>query len=105
MDGKLHELKQWKCKNNHVLGIIERVQVSSDGRKYHVTRLMLFRHAIDLEPESFVRLEDVDVLANIEGTANIRCSCCNEIRTWWMGEAAMERFLEKVKHVDQSIRD
>jgi hypothetical protein len=101
MDGKsLDGLKQWKCKNNHLLGIVEQVQVSSNGSKYHVSRLILFRQAIDLDPKSTMSLADVDVIGNIEGTVmDIRCSVpgCGEVRTWWMGEASLERFLESRK--------
>jgi hypothetical protein len=99
MDGsKLDGLKHWKCENGHVLGIVERVQASNKGNKYYVSRLMLFRIAIDLEPAHFVSLEDVDVIANIEGTVmDIRCSCCGSIRTWWMGEATLARFMENRK--------
>lgn len=98
MDGKLDGLKHWKCENGHVLGIVDRVQVSNNGTKYHVSRLMLFRQAIDLDPVASVKLADVDVIANIEGTVmDIRCSCCSSIRTWWMGAATLERFFEKRK--------
>ena len=100
MDGKLDGLKQWKCEKGHLLGIIERVQVSGKSGKYHVERLILFRQAIDLDPKSTVALDDVDVIGNIEGTMmDIRCSVpgCGEVRTWWMGEAALERFLESRK--------
>lgn len=98
VDGNLEKLTQWKCKNGHVLGVVERAQVSNGGTKYHVSRLMLFRQAIDLEAVG--SLENVDVLANIEGTVmDIRCSCCSTVRTWWMGDAALERFMQgrKVK--------
>lgn len=101
MDGKkLDELRQWKCENGHVLGVVERVRASSDGTKYHVSRLMLFRQAIDLDPVSPLSLADVDVIANIEGTVmDIRCSCCSSIRTWWMGAATLERFMESRERV------
>ena len=99
MDGK-KELRRWNCRNWHVLGVVERVQASTNGTKYHVSRLMLFRQAIDLDPLSVVKLEDVDVIANIEGTVmDIRCSCCGSIRTWWMGAATLERFLETRERV------
>lgn len=105
MDGsKLDGLKQWKCEKGHVLGIVERVQVSGKARKYHVSRLMLFRNAIDLEPEHHVSLEDVDVIANIEGTVmDIRCSCCGSIRTWYLGAATLERFMENRKEKVQNV--
>jgi len=97
MVGKsLDGLKQWKCKNNHLLGIVERVHVSSDRGKYNVSRLILFRQAIDIDPTSTASLADVDVIGNIEGTVmDIRCSIpgCGEVRTWWMGEAALDMFL------------
>lgn len=99
MDGKLDGLKQWKCGRGHVLGLVERVQASSNGAKYHVSRLMLFRQAIDRDPAS-VSMADVDVIANIEGTVmDIRCSVpgCGEVRTWWMGAATLEKFLESRK--------
>lgn len=99
MDGKLDGLKQWKCRRGHVLGLVERVQASSNGNKYHISRLMLFRQAIDRDPTS-VSMADVDVIANIEGTVmDIRCSVpgCGEVRSWWMGEAALEKFLESRK--------
>lgn len=100
MDGRLDGLKHWKCENGHVLGIVNRVQVSNNGTKYHVSQLMLFRQAIDLDPVSSVKLQDVDVIANIEGTVmDIRCSCCSSIRTWWMGAATLERFMESRERV------
>lgn len=100
MDGKLDGLKQWKCPNNHLLGIVERVQVTGISGKYHVSRLILFRQAIDMAPNSGVDLTEVDVIGNIEGTVmDIRCSVpgCGQVRTWWMGEASLERFLESRK--------
>lgn len=101
MDGKLlDDARQWTCKNGHLLGIVERVPVSNNGAKYHVARLILFRQAIDLDPKSSVSLADVDVIGNIEGTVmDIRCSVpgCGEVRTWFMGAAALERFLESRK--------
>ena len=105
MDGKLEEFKHWKCPNNHVLGIVERVRVLDNGTKHHVSRLMLFRQAIDRDIAS-VFMADVDVIANIEGTVmDIRCSVpgCNEVRTWWMGAATLERFLESRKEKVQDV--
>lgn len=90
MDGTNNGLKLWKCKNNHVLGIVQRVQIGSDGDNYWTTRLALFRQAIDAD-----EAVDIDVIANIEGTVtDIRCSVCGEVRTWWLGEAGLERLLK-----------
>jgi len=88
MDG----LKQWKCRKGHVLGVVQRFKVDQG----HVSRLMLFRHAIDLSENA--KLEDVDVIANIEGTTlDVACDvpqCC-EKRTWFINADNTERFIEK----------
>ena len=98
MDGNLGNLRQWKCKRGHVLGVIRRDRAKAEsGREYWVSRLMLFRQALDLDETQ--RLEDVDVMAVIEGTTlDVRCSVpgCECTRTWWMGEDALERVLERV---------
>lgn len=98
MDGKLDKLKQWTCANGHVLGVIRRDrEKSKEGREFWVSRLMLFRQALDLEETA--KIEDVDVIAYIEGTTlDVRCSVhgCGCSRTWWMGEDALERVLERV---------
>jgi len=96
MDG-LDGLKQWKCEHGHVLGVIRREAVSANGSTYHATRLMLFRQAIDLDAGAML---DVDVIALIEGTTlDVRCSVqgCGATRTWWIGEAALERLMEGMR--------
>lgn len=93
MDG-LDGMKQWRCKNGHVLGIVQRVKVSERW----TTRLMLFRQAIDLEAAR--NFDDVEVIANIEGTTlDVRCSVCNAVRSWYIGEAALERLIERITKV------
>ena len=81
--------KMWKCANGHVLGVVQRVQVSSNGTKYHVSRLRLFRQAVDLKEITSISLEEMDVIGKIEGTTlDIRCSMpdCGLVRAWWMGK-------------------
>ncbi len=90
MNIQLDGLKQWKCKNGHVLGVVERVKVG----KRHVSRLMLFRHAIDL---ARLQPEEVDVIGALEGTMlHIRCDIpgCGEVRPWEIGQDAYERLVE-----------
>lgn len=98
MDGKLDKLKQWTCANGHVLGVIRRDRdVTENGREFWVSRLMLFRQAVDLEA---VRAENVDVMALIEGTTlDVKCSVpgCGCSRTWWAGDDAYERLMERVR--------
>lgn len=92
MDGALHKL--WKCKNGHALGVVMREEVlnTGDRKKYHITRLWLFREAREVVTDEVIAHFDTDVMAKVQGTAeDIRCSCCGEVRTWWIGEAALER--------------
>ena len=89
--------KMWKCKNGHVLGVVQRVKVSSNGTKYHVSRLILFRQAVDLKEITSISLEEMDVIGSIEGIVlDIRCSMpgCGSRRTWYTGEASIEKFFE-----------
>jgi len=86
----MNGLKQWKCSRGHVLGVVQRVKVND----FHVTRLMLFRHAINLEANG--KMEDVDVIAIVEGTT-LDAACdvdqCGAKRTWHMGQDAMEKLI------------
>jgi hypothetical protein len=88
-------VKEWHCKNGHLLGLVKRVKIElPDGMALHVSRLLLFRQAVDREA---VNLEEIDVIAAVEGTAlEIRCSVCGEVRPWYIGADAMERLLEKI---------
>ena len=46
-------VKEWKCQNGHTLGLVKRIKVTSpNGRIGHVSRLMLFRQAVDREDAS-----------------------------------------------------
>jgi hypothetical protein len=61
------ETKQWRCKNDHVLGVI-----SWNGSG--IPQLMLYRHAVDLSAE---RPAPVDVIGPVQG--RMRCGwlqCC-----------------------------
>ena len=98
MAGNLGNLKHWTCENGHVLGVIRRDKAHTDsGREFWVSRLMLFREAVDLET---VQPENVDVMALIEGTTlDVRCSVpgCGCSRTWWAGDDAYERLRERMR--------
>lgn len=95
-------VKEWKCPRGHTLGIVKRIKIQTETSSGHISRLMLFRQAIDREA---VDPENVDVIANVEGTAlEIRCSVCGEVRPWYIGADALERLIEKIggKHADQN---
>lgn len=98
------ELKTWKCGNGHVLGVVQRVQVTrqlpvtlggNTGQevRYHSSRLLLYRHAVDLTQETPA---EVDVMATVEGTTlDVRCDApgCDAVRSWYEGEAAMDALM------------
>ena len=89
MDG----LKQWKCENGHVLGVVQRVKV--DGKRW-VSRLSLYRQAIDTQANG--NMPEVDVIAVVEGTVpDVFCSVCDAVRPWFMGADGLERLLEKLR--------
>ena len=93
----LNGLKQWRCPRGHVLGIVERVRrTNGRGQSYHVSRLMLFRQAINVDYAA-----EVDVMAVVEGTAlDIRCSVCGEVRAWYMGADALEGLMGGIGNRD-----
>ena len=86
----LANMTRWKCKHGHILGVVR----SEKADHYHITRLLLFRQAIDVE--TMGTLQDVDVIAVIESATDVRCSVCDATRTWWMGEAEMERLMNRM---------
>jgi hypothetical protein len=91
--------KPWVCENGHWLGQTVRAEVNKDGRKIYVTRLNLFRHAIDTKAE---RPEEVDVVAVLEGTVPVvQCDVpgCGASRSWFIGEGALEHLLMQRKEV------
>lgn len=78
------ELKIWRCPKGHALGVVRR-----NGRGMH--QLLLYRHAI---AEDGARAQ-VDVMAVVEGSVmDIRCEVCGEMRTWVIGQEALERLFE-----------
>lgn len=99
LDGKtLGNLKQWRCSKNknHILGVIERVQVSvsvnGSSFKYHTTRLSIFRVAVDLSAEIPA---EIDVSGVIDGKIMSlvwECSVpgCGCMREWHPDEGAIE---------------
>lgn len=95
MNDQLNKLRQWKCRNGHILGMVERVKVENSlGEIGHVSRLLLLRRAIDL---SQMYPEEVDIIGALEGTMlHIRCDVtgCGEVRTWEIGQDAIERLME-----------
>ena len=79
--------KHWKCNQDHIMGVTERVRVTLQSLggttlRYHTTRLLLFHEAVDMA---------ADVPAEIEVSSSIdgrilsmvhRCSVCGDLREW-----------------------
>ena len=83
--------RQWKCPHGHVLGLVKRVRMGPG----HISRLLLFRSAVDPAAEDPARVE---VFAVIEGTAlDIQCDICGEVRPWYIGADALEILKSKLK--------
>ena len=72
-------LTVWRCPEGHVLG-----QVKRTGRK--VQRLLLYRRAISYQLSAISQMEEVEVMAVVEGLVMVvRCRICGGIRTWRPG--------------------
>ncbi len=97
LDGRTGKL--WTCSKTggHVLGLLMRVDVN--GRM--MDQLLLFRHTVNIgevEDHKTVALPEVKTIGFPEGTMHdIECEFCGQKRTWWMGQAALDRFLESRK--------
>lgn len=67
------KLKPWRCKNNHILGII---QVNGND----VTRLLLYRHAVDEKAE---QPAEVDlIIGPMVGSMPVHCDICDDVKLW-----------------------
>lgn len=65
-------MKQWRCRNNHILGFIR-----WNGNK--LPQLMLLREALDMQAE---HPDEVDLLGPLDGRMPIRCSICDDVQVW-----------------------
>lgn len=89
----LKALKPWRCIHGHEMG---RVMRDANG----IRRLLLYRQAVDLRPESTQSLTEVDVMAVVEGyVADVQCSICGYIRTWVPGEEALTALIKRAKEL------
>lgn len=94
MDKK--DKKKYKlCPYGHAIGRIAREEVWNQGKRRYVTRLRLFRHAVDLATST---PQDSDEFATVEGTApEIGCDICQSTGAkWFPGEEALAHLLGRV---------
>jgi hypothetical protein len=66
------ELKQWLCKNHHILGF---VRWNGSG----IPQLMVLRKSLDMQVE---KPDEVDLLGPLDGQMPIRCSICDDVQVW-----------------------
>lgn len=95
IDGRVGKL--WMCKKQggHALGLHVR-ELQPSG--LWLDLLLEFREAVrvgDCVDNKTVMLPDVKISGVVEGTKrDIECTVCAAQRTWFMGEAALERFFD-----------
>lgn len=99
MDGLMMTVsaKQWKCKNGHVLGLVvrtkEQAKVENMTVRYHTSKLIIFRFAIDPLADA---MSDVDAAGELQGRMLLgfswRCSVlgCGCIREWHPDDEALD---------------
>ena len=69
---KKMKMKQWYCKNNHILGF-----VSWNGAG--LPQLRVLRKALDMQAD---HPDEVDLLGPLVGRMPIRCSICDDVKLW-----------------------
>ena len=65
-------MKQWRCKNNHILGFI---RWNGDD----LPQLMILRMALNYQVDE---PEQVDLLGPLSGSMPVRCSICDDVQQW-----------------------
>ena len=80
-----NDAKLWRCGKGHAMGHVMR---NGSG----VRRLQLWREAQTTPGEG-----EIEVMAVVEGfVADVRCSVCGEMRTWYPGEEALQALLKRL---------
>lgn len=80
-------VKQWRCKNNHVLGLVVR---NGAG----VPQLLLHRHA--LEAESETPPDEEKMLGPVTGSMPVRCDLCGCKKPWGITVQALLYLVENM---------
>ena len=88
------DLKLWKCRNNHALGIIR-----LNGNR--TPQLMLYRHAVDSSSE---HPAEVDLMIGpLVGRMPVRCDICDTVSLWDVSVDALAELIGGLqqKQLDQ----
>lgn len=65
-------MKQWRCRNGHILGFI---RWNGNG----LAQLMVLREALDMDAE---KPDEVDLFGPLSGSMPVRCSICDDVQVW-----------------------
>lgn len=80
----MSKLKQWQCKNNHVLGVIR-------WNGNDTPQLMLYRHAVDLLAD---KPAEVDLMIGpLVGNMPVQCDICNDVKPWEISVDALAELI------------
>jgi len=80
------DLKQWQCKNDHILGMIFLDENS-------IPRLMLYRRAVDLTAEE---PEEVEILGPLWGSMPVKCDVCGDVVPWQISMEALAHMIREL---------
>ena len=83
MTVKKIEISDWKCKNGHILGLIQK---DASG----ATSLIVYRNAIDYKKRSPTK---PDVMGITDHFEDLRCDICGARRTWSPSQASFEKLM------------
>jgi hypothetical protein len=89
----MKELKQWRCKNNHILGYIG---YNGSG----LPQLRVLREALDMQAE---HPDEVDLLGPLDGRMPIRCSICDDVRLWQINHLSLASLFIQLD-VDEALK-
>jgi LSD1 subclass zinc finger protein len=82
----MEKTKQWRCKNNHIMGFI-RWNVNG------LPQLMLLREALDMDVE---HPHETDLLGTLDGRMNVRCSICDAVSVWEISVDSLVAMFEQL---------
>lgn len=68
----MDDLKQWRCRNGHILGFIR-----WNGSR--LPQLLVLREALDMDVDE---PHEVDTLGPLDGRMPVRCSICEDVQVW-----------------------
>jgi hypothetical protein len=89
----MQEVKAWRCGNGHVLG-----QIMQNGSGNKMQHLLLYRLAMDSETAAGDP-QEVDVMAVVEWAADVRCSVCGCVRSWFPDRSTIKRLIKLAQNV------